>query len=369
MSSFTDGASDRAATAAAPTTEPTIAVPGRRGVRLGPVAGVFHRRYALGLGVVVVALVAVLVASVSIGTFAISLDHLFAVFIGQGQPAETLIVDRRLVRVVGGMLVGAALGAAGGVTQSLTRNPLASPDILGVTAGAGVLAVMVIITPIAGVAAAVAVPAAAMIGGLAVTAIVVAFAWRRGLDPLRLVLVGIGITAICQAITQWILMIAELEWAAVAMRWLTGSLEGVTWTDAAMVAVVVIVAGLVLAVLTPQLAAIRLGEDVARSLGVRAGHVQLASLVAAVALVAVATAAAGPVGFVAFVAPQIALRVFGTAGPPVFAAGLTGALLVSAADFTTRFLPVSLPVGIITSFLGGIVLITLLSRYVRRSRA
>ncbi|QAY61796.1 iron ABC transporter permease [Microbacterium protaetiae] len=310
-----------------------------------------------------------LVAGVALtaGTITVAPDRVVAALFGFGDKVETLIVGRRAVRLCAGLLVGFALGASGGLTQSLTRNPLASPDILGITTGAGVFAVLAIVTPVAGFAAAALVPVAALFGGLATAAVVVGLAWRSGLEPLRLVLVGVGLTAICGAITQWLLMRSDVEWAAVATRWLAGSLASSSWSDVRLLLPVCVLGAVAIAAVARPLGALRLGSDLARSLGTGTGPTQLGILVLAVVLVSMSTAVAGPVGFVAFVAPQIAMRVFHTAGPPAFASGLCGALLVTAADLTTRWLPVELPVGILTSLVGGPVLLVLLFRYVRRT--
>lgn len=229
----------------------------------------------------------------------------------------------------------------------------------------------VILTPLTGVAASVAIPAAAVVGAFAAAAVVLALAWRGGMQPMRLVLVGIGITAICTAGTQWMLMQDDIDNAAIAVRWLSGSLEGASWDDAWLLAPVCVASLFAIAALARPLAAMRLGPDLARGLGVSATKSTVLSLILALVLVLVAAAAAvaGPIGFVAFVAPQVALRVFGTAGPPVFAAGLCGAVIVVAADLLARVLPVPLPAGVITSMVGGIFLLTLLFRYVRRTSA
>lgn len=341
----------------------------RVGWSWGPLGGTIRPRYLWILLLVGAIAAGILVFSITVGTLSFPLERTIPAVFGVGDRVEVVVVSKRTVRVVAGLLVGFLLGAAGALTQSLMRNPLASPDILGVTAGAGMFAVFAIVTPVAGVSALVLVPVAALVGGLVATTVVVLLAWRRGLDPFRLVLVGIAITAIGGAVTQWLLMTTENDWAAVAMRWLAGSLSGVTATEVAFLSVVALIGTLFLIVSSRALAALRFGVDQARSLGVRTGPAQIWIIVLAVALVSCATAAAGPIGFVAFVAPQIAMRLFGTAGPPPFASGLTGAAMVSAADLLARWLPVDLPVGIITCIVGGPVLLVLLYRYVRSTSA
>ena len=341
----------------------------RTGWSLGPVSGRLRVRYLWMLSLLLLLTLAVAACALSVGTLAIPLDRLLGALLGIGERPDVIVAGKRLARISVSLFVGFALGAAGGLTQSLTRNPLASPDILGVTAGASLFAVLAIVFPIAGLAASVTVPVSAFIGGLLATSAVVALTWRRGLDPFRLVLAGIAITAICGSITQWLLMRTDTEWAAVAMRWLSGSVASATFADVSFLLPVCVLGSVAMLFTTHALGALRLGPDLAQGLGVRVGRSQLAILLLAVALVSCATAVAGPVGFVAFVAPQIAMRVFGTAGPPVFAAGLVGAFMVGAADIVARWLPVELPVGIITSLIGGPVLLVLLFHYVRRTSA
>lgn len=352
-------------------TRPVVStiVSGRTGWQLGRTGQLIRPRYLVATAVILVLMATFVVVSVTTGTLTIPAGRLVPALLGLGEPAENLIMAKRGSRSLLGLLVGFALGVAGGITQSLVRNPLASPDILGVTSGASLFAVAVILTPLTGVAASVAIPAAAVLGAFAAAAVVVGLAWRGGLQPMRLVLVGIGITAICTAGTQWMLMQDDIDNAAIAVRWLSGSLEGASWDDAWLLLPVCLVSLAAITALARPLAAMRLGPDLARGLGVSARRSTVLALVLALVLVAAAAAVAGPIGFVAFVAPQVALRVFGTAGPPVFAAGMCGALIVVGADLLARVLPVALPAGVITSMVGGLFLLTLLFRYVRRTSA
>lgn len=276
------------------------------------------------------------------------------------------MVDLRLPRSLTGLLVGFALGVSGAITQSIARNALASPDILGVTYGASAAAVAVIVLGGGAAGGALGVfglPLAALAGGLLTGGLLYVLAWRGGLDGFRLVLVGIGVGAVLSAVTSYLLVRAELNEAAQAYIWITGSLNGRGWEHVVPVAVAVVAAGTVALIASFTLGALRMGEDNARSLGVRLEVGQAVLLLAAVVLASFATASAGPVAFVGLMAPQIALRLVRSAGPPLLASGITGALVVVFSDVVARIvLPVELPVGIVTAAIGGPFLLYLLVR-------
>lgn len=280
---------------------------------------------------------------------------------GQGSPADTLIVNEiRLPRAVTGLAVGAALGLSGAIFQSLVRNPLGSPDILGFTQGAstGVLAVIVLT---GGGSAAVAGGAAA--GGLATGLLVYAVAGRRGAHGQRLILVGIGVAAILTGVNGYLITQAEIVEAARAVLWLTGSLDGRDWSDAAPVLAGLAVLGpLVLVACGRALRMLEMGDDAAHGLGVPIERVRLVLLAAAVLLASLAAAAAGPVAFVALTAPQLARRLTRTPGPNLLPAMCMGAALLVAADWAAlrAFPGHQLPVGVVTGLLGGGYLVWLL---------
>ncbi|HKR52396.1 MAG TPA: iron chelate uptake ABC transporter family permease subunit, partial [Pseudonocardiaceae bacterium] len=299
------------------------------------------------------------------GDFPISVGEVLAVLIGGGDPAQQFIVlELRLPRTLTGVLVGAALGLSGAITQTVARNPLASPDILGVTAGASAAAVAVIV--FGGDAGVVGTALAALVGGLGTAALVYALAWRRGIEGYRLVLVGVGIGEVAKSITAWLLVTAQIFAAAQAMVWLTGSLNARGWEH-------VVPVGLALAVLVPValllafgLGALQFGDDTARGLGIRVDRARSMLIIVAVGLAAVATASAGPILFVALVVPQICQRLVGAARPPLLASAVYGALLTVTADLIARtVLGAELPVGVVTAILGAPYLLYLL---VRRNR-
>lgn len=354
--------------------EPAPATHARgRGVRVGP-AGLRVRRRAV-VAVVVLALVVVglVLLAVFTGTLRLSPDRVLAALTGHGTSIEQLVIGKRVDRALAAVLVGAALGASGAITQSLTRNPVASPDVLGVTTGASVLAVAVAVRPadverLLGVPANVVATGATVVGGLLTAAVVVLLARRGGFDGYRLVLVGIGVNALALAVISWLLTRADVEEAAVATRWLVGSLEGVRGEELGPLAVLVVVCLAVCLVLADRLGALRLGRDVAQSVGVGAGGTERLALLVAVLLASGAVAVAGPVTFVAFAAPQVALRLLGTAGPTPLAGAVTGSALLLAADSLAQQLPVTLPVGIVTAALGAPFLLLLVARSLRRTR-
>lgn len=344
----------------------------RPAFRLGPISMV--RRPVMVLTTVLLAAALVLVMCVNIGRgdFPLSIPAVLDVLLGGGSRIERFIVmDLRLPRSLTGLLVGAALGISGAITQSISRNALASPDILGITAGSSAAAVALIVLgggSFSGLLATLGLPLAALIGGLLTAIAIYALAWRKGVDGFRLILVGIAVNAMLTAVIGWLLISADINDVSRAQVWLNGSLNGADWAAVWPVAVAVVLVGGGTVVATFTLGALRLGDDNARSLGIRLQHSQAMMLLAAVALAAIATAAAGPIGFVALAAPQIALRVLRTPGPPIIASALLGGLLVVASDLIARtILPVELPVGIVTSALGGPFLLYLLVRSNRKA--
>ncbi|WP_312006845.1 iron chelate uptake ABC transporter family permease subunit [Nocardioides alcanivorans] len=293
----------------------------RRGLALGPFAvRVRWRALLAGLGTTVV-LVALLAVSVFTGTLHFEPDRVLAAIAGNGNRVEQLvIVDHRLARALAAVLVGFALGCAGALTQSITRNPIASPDILGVISGASLCAVAVATQPslrklFGNLPTGEAISLAAMLGGLLTTALILALSWRAGFDGLRLILVGLSVNAIAIAGVSFALTRTEDYSAQLAMRWLTGSLAPARMSDVERLLPLVLAGAAVCVVLHQGLARLRMGRDLTQLLGGRPARIEAVALLVAVLLVAGACAVAGPVAFVAFVAAQGAMRLFGTAGP------------------------------------------------------
>ncbi|MFE9206504.1 FecCD family ABC transporter permease [Micromonospora sp. NPDC007230] len=304
-----------------------------------------------GAGTLLAASLAVL--AVGAGDCPIGPADVLRVLAGGGTPADRFVVtELRLPRLATALAVGAALGLAGAVFQSLTRNPLGSPDILGVTQGAATGALVVVVLG----GNSIALGAAAAAGGLATGALLAALAGPRGLTGHRLVLVGIGVTAILTGVNGWLLTRAPLMDAARAALWLTGSLDGRGWANALPVlAALAVLLPAVLLARAPALRLIELGDDTAAALGVPVRRVRLAALGTAVLLVSLAAAAAGPVSFLALTAPHLARRLTRAPGPNLLPAAALGAALLAAADQVAQHAVGGhqLPVGVVTGVLGG----------------
>ncbi|WP_245413110.1 FecCD family ABC transporter permease [Arthrobacter celericrescens] len=290
------------------------------------------------------------------------------------QPRTYLAVTEfRAPRMVAALVVGLCLAAAGAITQSVARNPLASPDILGITSGASFGAVSVLVIAgggyagLSGLAATVGLPAAAFTMGLVTGAAAYVLAYRNGLDSYRLVLVGLGLNGLATSLTTWLLTLGDVTNAGQALTWMMGSLNGRDWplvVPMTMFAVPL----LVLACFAGRwLELLSFGEDTATGLGIRTGRIRVLCLSLAVLLASIGTVLAGPLTFVALASPQIARILCRTAVPPVAASALTGALFVLLADtVAAHALPVSLPVGVATAVLGAPYLIYLVLNYQRR---
>jgi iron complex transport system permease protein len=296
------------------------------------------------------------------GEYPLPLGDVLATLAGEGRQADRFIViDVRLPRALVAALVGAALAVSGAVFQILVRNPLASPDIIGITGGASVAAVTVFVLG----ASAALIPVAAFGGAVAASALLYVLAWRGGLSPYRLVLVGIGIEALGTAGTTYALIRGRIEDVHQAAVWLLGSLNSRAFSDLWPLLAGLAILVPAVALLARSLDALSLGEDQARALGVRVESARLGLVVAAAGLAAVAVAAAGPIVFVAFLAPHIARGLTRASGAAVLpAAALCGAVLVLASDLVGRLLlsPTEIPVGIVTSVLGAPFFLWLLYR-------
>lgn len=315
--------------------------------------------------VLAVLVIAVFAASLLLGRTVYAPDEVLRVLLGQQVPGASFTVgELRLPRAVLGTLVGFAFGLAGATFQTMLRNPLASPDIIGITWGAsaaGVVAIVVFSWSGAGVSL-------LALGGALVTALAIyLLAFRRGFSGGRLVLIGIGVAAMLQSVVSWVLSRAS-DWdMPAAMRWLSGSLNGASWESVTPLAIASLVLLPLMFALSRDLGALGLGDATAAALGVRVSWARLALILGAVALLAFATAAAGPVAFVAFMAGPIAARLLGPGAPLLLPAGLVGALLVLVADLVGQFaFDARYPVGVVTGALGAPFLIYLLARTTRQ---
>ncbi|MFI0423014.1 FecCD family ABC transporter permease [Spongiactinospora sp. 9N601] len=283
------------------------------------------------------------------------------VILGERVPGATFTVGRlRLPRAVLAVIAGFGFGMAGVTFQTMLRNPLASPDIIGISSGASAAAAVAIVSLSLG---GTQVSVLAIGCALAVALLVYVLAFRDGVAGTRLILIGIGIAAIMDSITAYVLSRAA-EWdLAEATRWLTGSLNGTTWAEVLPAVAATAVLAPVLLARGRDLTALRLGDDTASALGVRVERTRVVVIVAAVGLIAFATAASGPIAFVAFLSGPIAARLTGVGGSPLVPSGLVGALLVLVADFAGQFaFGTRFPVGVVTGVLGAPYLVYLIVR-------
>ncbi|WTM18195.1 iron ABC transporter permease [Isoptericola halotolerans] len=320
-----------------------------------------RRRWRVVTGALLVAVLAVYTVSLMVGHTFYPLEDVLRVAAGQDVEGASFTVGTlRLPRATLAVVCGAAFAMSGITFQTMLRNPLASPDIIGITAGASAAAAVgIVVLGLTGWA----VSGIAIGAGLGTALLVHLLAAKHGVAGSRLILVGIGLAAMFDSVTLHVLDGAA-EWdLQTAMRWLTGSLNGSQWENVALVGVALALLGPLLLAQTRDLAATQLGDDTAAALGVRVQRSRLTAVVAAVVLIACATAATGPIAFVAFLAGPIAARIVGPNGPLLVPAALVGALLVLVADLAGQYLfGTRFPVGVVTGVLGAPYLVYLVIR-------
>ncbi|MBO3088531.1 FecCD family ABC transporter permease [Cellulomonas dongxiuzhuiae] len=319
------------------------------------------RRHRTVLLVLVLAVLAVAVLALCVGERSSSPAEVLRVLLGEQVPGASFNVGvLRAPRVLTGILVGVAFGMGGVVFQTMLRNPLASPDIIGVSAGSSAAAVVAI--TMFGLSGA-ALSVVAVVAGLAVAAAIYGLSWRSGVQGARLVLIGIAVGAMLDSVIGYALTRAGVYDANEALRWLTGSLNSAFWPGVGPLAAALAVLVPVLLVLARRLPALQLGDDAAAGLGVSPDRSRLGLLLVAVAVIAVATAATGPIAFVAFLSGPIAHRLLRGTGALLVPAALVGALLVLSADLVGQHLLLHrFPVGVVTGVLGAPYLLWLLAR-------
>lgn len=274
-----------------------------------------------------------------------------------------IINTLRLPRVLVAFLAGIGLAVSGTILQGLTGNPLAAPEIIGVSAGASLSAVTVIVllpsVPLF------VLPLAAFGGALAVAVLIYLLAWDKGSSPLRLILIGVGISAFANALISVMVTFGEINSVSQALIWMTGSVYGRSWEhlDSLLPWLAVFVPLTLL--FSGDLNALHLGDDVARSLGSRVELVRGLLLLFSVALAGSAIATAGNIGFVGLIAPHLARRLVGSACSGLLpTAALMGGCIVVLADLLGRslFAPIELPCGAITATVGAPYFLYLLYR-------
>jgi len=302
--------------------------------------------------------------ALGVGGIFINAIDVARVFLGQAEPAvRDLIIDWRLPRVAIGVLFGAALGISGAVFQSLLRNPLGSPDVIGFDAGAysGAL-----VTIIATGATAYVIPGS-LVAGVVTAMAVYLLAWNRGVQGFRLIVVGIAVTAMLGSLNTYLILKADIYTAVLASIWGAGSLNGLEAPELRSGAIVIGLLCIPLVFFAPHLKLLEIGDDGARALGLRVELSRPLLIGLGVALSATVTALAGPIPFVALCAPQIAARLTRGPGPHLLSAAAVGAFLVVLCDvIAANAFPQILPVGLVTVSVGGLYLIWLVFRQVRR---
>ncbi|AQA05656.1 iron ABC transporter permease [Mycobacterium sp. MS1601] len=305
------------------------------------------------------------VFAIGIGKYPVAPADVVSVLLGNNTSFDRVVVLQwRMPRILMALLIGAALGVSGAIFQALTRNPLGSPDIIGINFGAYTGALAVFATVGVGYYA---VAAGALVGALVTAVLVYGLSYRNGVAGYRLIVVGIGVSAVLNSVNQWIVIKLDFHTAVTASVWQQGTLSGLSWSQVVPMTVCVGVAAAALVALGPQLPVLQLGDDAAGALGVRTERVRLAYLGVGVALVALACAAAGPITFIALAAPQIARRLTATPGVGLVPSAVMGAVLLLVGDVIAQhLLSTELPVGAVTVSLGGAYLIYLLITQARK---
>nr|WP_231686532.1 iron chelate uptake ABC transporter family permease subunit [Corynebacterium deserti] len=305
--------------------------------------------------------------AITLGDYPLSLSQVIAALAGEGEKFQLLVVrEWRLPIAIAAVVFGALLGIGGAIFQSLTRNPLGSPDVIGFDAGSYTAVVLVIL--VAGNTHYWGIACAAIIGGITTAIAVYLLAWRKGVQGFRLIIVGIGVSAMLTSINAYLITRAEVEDAMVVGFWSAGSINRVTWQSlipSLLIAAVIIVAALAL---SRRIAMMEMGDDVASTLGFHINSTRLALIVIGVATTALVTAAAGPISFIALVAPQLARRLSHSPGVNLYASAAMGAALLSCAHLASLYIASfyrSIPVGLLTVSIGGCYMIWLLIRETR----
>lgn len=309
-------------------------------------------------------LVAMSAASLMIGAYPLDVAQVLRGLMGESEGIERLVlIENRLPRLLVGMGAGLALGLAGETVQTLLRNPLASPDVIGFSAGAGAGAILTI--AVTGVSSFIF--AGAIVGGFLSAVLVLGLAWDKGLDPMRVVLIGVGVTLTLSAFSDILMTVIDLNSAADFAKWLIGTLDSRSWQDVGLLWAALSVLLPVMLYKQFALSRLVLFDDMTTAIGMRIDYERCFALAIALCLVASAVCVAGPLPFVAFVAGPIAHGLNGAARPSLVSAALTGALVTLGADLIARSLPdgLMLPTGVFTAMLGAPVLIWIL---IQRSR-
>ncbi|WP_256760510.1 iron chelate uptake ABC transporter family permease subunit [Cohnella sp. WQ 127256] len=330
-----------------------------------PVSFFLHKKTVkLTIGLALASVVAFLL-STSLGDMRIHpLDVVRAMF-GSGTEEHRLVVQTlRLPRIIAAFLVGAALAVAGSILQGIIRNPLASPDIIGITSGAS-LAAVAFISYLAGSVSIVWLPVAAMVGAGVTSILIYWLAWKKGVTPIRLVLVGIGMNFLLGSITKVMLVKNPIFTSSQAYVWLTGTVYGTDWSIVWMIVPWVAVFIPLAFVLARNVNVLQLGDDIAAGAGSSVQRQRFTLLMISVALAGAAVAVGGAISFIGLIAPHMTRKLVGPSfGGVLPVSALIGGLIVVLSDTVARtaFLPYDVPVGVFTAGVGAPFFIYLLYR-------
>lgn len=330
-------------------------------LQAGPLSFRLSIRSLALIGVSSVVLCALGIWAITLGSYPVPPVEVAKSTFGFGTSEYDFIVRQlRLPRMLAAVGAGALLAVSGALFQGVVRNPLVSPDIIGINAGASLAAVWWIVTG----QDSTLLPVAAF-GGAGATAVAIyLLTWRGGISPGRLILIGIGANAMLAAATTFLMTRYPIERVSSAVLWTTGSVYASTWHDVRVLSVAAVTLIPIAAVLMWPLRVLQFGDDTARGMGMRIERVRLSLLLTGCALAAAAVSIVGPIGFVAFVVPHIARMLAGPmTGGVIVLTALLGAVLLLGADITAQhFLPVSLPVGVVTAAIGAPYFLFLLYR-------
>lgn len=363
--------------APAPVRPPAAAGPRRR-LHVGTDAGrlwivvgrwsvlITPRHVVVGLMLLALSL-AVAVAALRLGKFTVTTQEVIDALQGQGRRiVQIVIVKWKLPRILLGLVAGLALGVAGAVFQTITRNPLGSPDLIGFSTGAqtGIL-VSVLLLPGGMLSASLA----SFIGGAAVGMVTYLVSLRGGFTGLRFILVGIAISSMLISVNRWLLVRVDDDEGLGALKAITGTLGAARWPVVAPTSLAIALALALMLPVARHLRVVALGEQMATVLGSPTRRVVAVLILLGTVLVAVVTMAAGPIGFVALVAPHLARFLTGSPQPPLLVSGLTGSLLLAGADLLSQLVLESMPVSVVTNAVGGLYLMVALTATARGRRS
>ena len=335
-------------------------VVGRRSVLITP-------RHVI-VGFILLALsLAVAVVSLRLGKFPVTAQEVIDALQGQGRKiVQVVVVKWKLPRIVLGLVAGLALGVAGALFQTITRNPLGSPDLIGFSTGAqtGIL-ISILLLPGSMLSASLA----SFIGGAAVGTVTYLVSLRGGFTGLRFILVGIAISSMLVSVNRWLLVRVDDDEGLGALKAITGTLGAARWPVVAPTCLAIGVTVTLILLASRHLQVLSLGEQVATILGSPTRRVSAVLILLGTVLVAVVTMAAGPIGFVALVAPHLARLLTGSPQSPLLVSGLTGSLLMVGADLLSQLVLESMPVSVVTNAVGGLYLMVALTVAARGRRS